>query len=263
MAKMGGSLVEGPGIAKRRGRVRMVPPTLGAIDPDSGATAERQVYRLLRRGMMAGLFAPGSSLTGRSIAESLAISPSPVRDALKRLEADGVIESRDKSAYYVTELSREQYLDIINLRMTIEGDAAGAAAKASRAEDVARLEAIHFRYSNTADVAENIRINYLFHFEIYKLASSPILIDVVENLWMRIGPVMHLHMQVYGVGEVTDSHGRLIDAIKRHDQRGATRALKRDLSEASKVIAPKLATNRSARTSSSTLVATLDTEIFN
>lgn len=211
---------------------------------------------------MAGLFAPGSSLTGRSIAESLAISPSPVRDALKRLEADGVIEGRDKSAYFVTELSRDQYLDIIKLRMVIEGEAAGAAAKASRAEDLARLEAIHLRYSNTTDVAESITVNYLFHFEIYKLAGSPILIDVVENLWMRIGPVMHLHMQDYGVGDVADSHGRLIDAIKRKDARGATRALERDLLEASKVIAPKLAASKSARISSDTLVATLDNVVF-
>jgi GntR family colanic acid and biofilm gene transcriptional regulator len=229
----------------RRGRVRLAAPKLGKLEAGSPYSVERQVYRLLRRGMMSGLLAPGSSLTGRSIAESLGISPSPVRDALKRLEADGVIESRNKSAYFVGALSRERYIDIMNLRVQIERFAAAKAAEVARPEDIRRLSDINRRYAATTDIAEALRINYLFHFEIYKLANSSILIDVVENLWMRIGPVMHLHMQDYGIGEVTDNHRQLISAIKARNPRGAARALEQDLREAAKIIAPKLSLNGS------------------
>lgn len=244
--------------AGRRGRTRAIPPQLGSLDLSGGESIERQVYRLLRRAMMAGQIAPGSGLTGRSLADSLAISPSPVRDALKRLEADGVIESRNKSAYFVSELSREQYLDIINLRIQIEGYAAGEAARHAKADDVARIEAIHDSYTQTESFAESVRINYFFHFEIYKLARSPILIEVTENLWMRIGPIMHLHMHDYGVGEVSDSHQRLVEAIRRGDARGATRALERDLTVASKIIAPNLPSRDFTDESRSALFAKLD-----
>jgi len=224
----------------RRGRIRATAPDLGSLDQTSDESIERQVYRLLRRAMMAGLILPGTGLTGRSLADSLGTSPSPIRDALKRLEADGVIESRNKSAYFVSELTREQYLDIINLRMQIEGYAAGQAARHASADDIARIEALHARYAATSDYAESVHINYLFHFEIYRLARSPILIEIAENLWMRIGPVMHLHMQDYGVSDVTNNHGRMVEAIRRGDPRGATRALERDLTIASKIIAPNL-----------------------
>lgn len=246
------------GTPGRRGRTRATPPQLGSLDPADTASIERQVYRLLRRAIMAGQIAPGSGLTGRSLADSLAISPSPVRDALKRLEADGVIESRNKSAYFVSELSREQYLDIINLRIQIEGYAAGEAARHASAEDVARIEAIHRRYTQTQSFAESVRVNYFFHFEIYKLARSPILIEVTENLWMRIGPIMQLHMHGYGVGDVADSHERLIEAIRRGDVRSATRALERDLTVASRVIAPSLPSRKLADESRGGLLATLD-----
>jgi DNA-binding GntR family transcriptional regulator len=62
---------------------------------------------------------------------------------------------------------------------------------------------------------------------------------------MRIGPVMHLHMQDYGIGEVTDNHRQLISAIKARNPRGAARALEQDLREAAKIIAPKLSLNGS------------------
>lgn len=224
----------------RRGRVRAEAPNLGKLEANSPSSVERQVYRLLKRGMIAGQLAPGSSLTSRSIAESLGISPSPVRDALKRLEADGVIEGRNKSAYFITELSREEYIDIMNLRIQIEGFAAAEAAKATRPEDVRRLAKINDRYTAATDIAELVRINYLFHFEIYKLANSPVIMDVVENLWTRIGPVMHLYMQDYGVPEVTNRHSEIIGCMKRKEARGAARALAQDLREAAKSIAPRL-----------------------
>jgi DNA-binding GntR family transcriptional regulator len=220
----------------RRGRSRLIAPELGELDLSSGEAIERQVYRLLRRALMAGVFLPGQSLTGRSIAESLGVSPTPVRDALKRLGADGVIESRSKSAYFVGELSREQYLEVLNLRIRIEGYAAAEAARVATPEDIAQIEAIQARYTATQDVNESVRINFQFHFEIYKLVRSQILIDVVENLWMRIGPSMHLHARGYGLAQVIDNHRRLIEALRNNDSRAAERALQRDLGEAVKAI---------------------------
>jgi DNA-binding GntR family transcriptional regulator len=224
----------------RRGRSRLIAPDIGELDLNQGPSAERQVYALLRRAMMAGVFLPGSSLTGRSIAESLGTSPTPVRDALKRLEADGVIESRSKSAYFVIEPTRAEYLEILNLRMLLEGHAAGRAAHVATPTDISRIKAINERYASTDDLGESIRLNFMFHFEIYKLAKSVLLLNVLENLWMRIGPSMHLHAQGYDIAEVAETHQRLVDALKRNDSKAAERALRHDLTQAVKAISPRL-----------------------
>lgn len=224
----------------RRGRTRLTAPKLGEIDPTSHISVERQVYALLRRSIMAGVFLPGASLTGRSIAESLGVSASPVRDALKRLEADGVVEGKSKSAYYITQLSRQQYLEIMALRIQIERYAVAQATKFASAEDIDRIEALHGKYVASVDIAQGIAINHAFHFAIYELARSQILIDVVENLWMRIGPSMHLHLQGYAIADVTDNHASLIEALRRGNPQGAERALERDLTSATKAIAPFL-----------------------
>jgi len=225
-----------------RGRKQSESPQLGSIDPDSEESVERQVYGLIKEALMAGLLAPGSAITGRSIANGLGISPTPVRDALKRLEADGVIEGRNKSAYFVNELTREKYIDILNVRSEIECYAAGLAAKAATPDDISYLEQVNAKYVVAKSMTESIRLNYFFHFGIYKLAKSAVLLDVISNLWVRIGPSMHLYMQSYKVSDVVNNHSRIVTALKKHDSVAAAAALRKDLNEAIKVIAPRLPT---------------------
>jgi DNA-binding GntR family transcriptional regulator len=223
-----------------RGRYRLETPDLGELDLDSSVSAERQVYLLLRRAIMSGVFIPGSSLTGRSIAESLGVSPTPVRDALKRLEADGVLRVKSKSAYYLIRLSRAEYLEVVALRLQVEGYAAECAARVATAADIVRIQNINDRYASTKDLKNSIRLNFQFHFEIYKLVKSKVLLDLVENLWMRIGPSMHLHVRGYDIQHVTETHRKIITALKRRDPAAARSALSDDLQEAVRAIAPLL-----------------------
>lgn len=225
---------------ERRGRRRAIAPEIGELSLETGESTERQLYALLRRAIMEGIFLPGASITGRSIAENLGVSPTPVRDALKRLEADGVIEGRSKSAYFVITLSREQYIEVLYLRQIIEGHAAARAAIKAKPSDVRRIQAIQDRYMGARDLEESVRIDFAFHFEIYKLANCQILMDVIENLWMRIGPSMYLHGDGYDLAAVGKNHQRLIDALKRNDPVNAEASLRIDLLDAMKVIAPKL-----------------------
>lgn len=224
----------------RRGRVRLTVPELGAIDQKSSESAGSQVYALIRRAIMMGVFDPGANITGRSIAESLGVSQSPVRDALKRLEADGVIESRDRSAYYLLNLSREQYLEIMSIRSLLEGHATAEAAKRAKASDIKRLKRINDEYRR-AMPRDSLRINFSLHFEIYCLAQMPILLELIENMWMRIGPVMHFHFSEYDQLEVTRNHAAIIEALERNDSIAARRALQRDLNDAARAIPPHLA----------------------
>lgn len=242
---------------RRRGRPKTPAPELGTINTALPESVERQVYGLLRRAMMEGVFTPGSSLTGRSVAESLGCSPTPVRDALKRLEADGVVVGRSKSAYFVLEPTRQQYVEVLNLRLELEGFATGSAAKHATSTEVDCIEAINERYVVATDVAETVRLNFHFHFEIYRLARSQLLIDIIENLWMRIGPSMHLHTQGYDLAAVAANHRRLLDALRRNDTRAAELAVRKDMTDAVKAIAPRLRASNDQNGSSSLPISSL------
>lgn len=181
-------------------------------------------------------------MTGRSIAMAVGISPTPVRDALKRLEADGVIEGRNKSAYFVKSLTREIYFEILNLRRKVEGYAAALAARNAKIDDILHLENINAKYLASRKPKATIQLNYQFHFGIYRLANSDVLLDVISNLWIRTGPIMHLYLTAYEGELVANNHARIIDALRKGDSAAAEAALQRDLDEAIKVIAPLLPT---------------------
>ncbi len=231
--------------AGRRGRVRQATPSLGLVDAASDISLERQVYELLKRGIMSGVFAPGASLTSRSVADSLGVSASPVRDAMKRLEGDGVLKSREKSAYFLTELDRSDYEDIIALRLRLEGYATAEAAKVMDDATVAQLRQLNRDYTaNVRMASESLKLNFAFHFGIYRLAGSPVLIELIENLWLRIGPLLQFHAEDGDFTELTANHERIIDALAARNDRMAERALRRDLTDAARVIMPRLKADR-------------------
>lgn len=240
----------------RRGRVRQIVPDLGSIDPNSAESAERQAYALIRRAIMMGVFEPGATITGRSIAESLGVSSTPVRDALKRLEADGVVEGRHRSAYHLKELTRSQYLEVMSLRALMEGRAAAEAAKLATDDDIVRLATINDEYRH-ATKRESIRANFYFHFEIYCLAKSQLLLDLIEKMWMRIGPLMHLHFLEYDQMEVAGNHAAIIDALRNHNPAAAQRALQRDLSAAARGISRLLSPDKPSGSGSAAIRSSL------
>jgi GntR family colanic acid and biofilm gene transcriptional regulator len=235
------------GTKSTRGRVRRLSPDLGKVDHASAESSERQVYRLLKKAIMAGVFAPGAAMTSRSIAEAFGVSASPVRDALKRLEADEVIEGRSKSAYFIRQLTAEDYWDILNLRVQLEGYAVRMAAQIITEQDIETISTYNQQYENAGgNVAETLRINFLFHFHIYRLAQSQRLINLIETLWTRSGPTLYFHTIGYDVHQVADNHGRLIEALRLRNAKAAVRALERDLIDAAKVITSRLQSNPTA-----------------
>lgn len=225
----------------RRGRSRRLTPELGVLDSDSGESTERQVYRVLKRAIMSGVFEPGAAMTSRSIAETFGISTSPVRDALKRLEADEVLLGRQKSAYFIRLLTQNDYQDILQIRIQLEGYAVRVAAEHVTPADIAVLEDINRRYAAcAADIPATLQINFHCHFQIYRLAQSQHLINIIETLWTRIGPTLHWHSAGYEIAHVTENHARLIEALRAGNAKVAQRALERDLVDAARAIIPRL-----------------------
>lgn len=152
-----------------------------------------QAYRLLCRYLKSGRFAPGEKLKLRDIAAELGISPTPVREALSRLISEQALEQVNHHSVRVPVMSEERFAEVRDLRFMLEGEAAARAAAHARPEDVRRLEELHEQMvaaRTDGDVAGELVTAERFHMEVYALARMPVLLRIVEGLWLQCGPLL-------------------------------------------------------------------------
>ena len=192
-----------------------------------------QVYDQLRDGLTAGRFTPGEKLTFRSIAGSLGVSMTPVREAIRRMVAEGAFEMQPNRSVRVPLLTRDRVLELRDLRIAVEGLGAEKAAGVATRAQIARLRRIAEelmaarRHGDFATDRAKIRE---FHFRVAAIARQPTLQRIVEGLWLQTGPYLNLLYPDY----VASPRGperrlRLIKALQTHDAAMARREMEADI----------------------------------
>lgn len=216
-------------LPRRRGRTQSTVPQFDAVDPALDDPVERQVYRSIRRGMMRGLVSPDMVLTGRSLAGHMNLSVQPVRDALKRLEADGVIVGRPQSGFHLPGMTAREYWESIEIRTRLEGLAGRLAAPRMTPSQIAELRRLNAEMSTLEARDAYLAANFAFHFAIYSRADRAGLLALIENFWVRIGPVLHHIPTQHAADTVSEKHERIIAALERQDGEAAELAIVADL----------------------------------
>ncbi|MEQ9813716.1 MAG: GntR family transcriptional regulator [Azospirillaceae bacterium] len=195
----------------------------------TGGSVEQKVYNAIRVSLMTGQVLPGSKLSTRTLSERFGISAMPVREALKRLQADGVLTSGSRRAYVVRRLTAADYADIIDIRVSLEGLAAERACRNATPADIEELEQLNALYGASFRVPSwSVKANYDFHFKLYSLSRSPSLVEIIENVWVRVAPILHMAVRESDYGVTTEHHRDIIDAVARRDGEAAKAALRQD-----------------------------------
>lgn len=225
-----------------RRRMRAAPGVPWAVGPlHAGESIERQIYGMIRRAIMAGSLPPGASLTSRSIARALAVSPTPVVQALKRLEAEDILAGRDRSAFYLAPLTRERFAELLAIRLRLEGLAARGAAERMTTGELRRLRQVQQRLERGfLEGRPDLALNFAIHFGVYRSAESPALTALIETLWVRIGPILALCQDRYSFDQTHIHHATLFEAIERREPDAAEAALRADLLAAAQTIEAQL-----------------------
>lgn len=167
-----------------------VKPLQSALQPVQHSTIHEKVYGEIRQALMAGQFAPGQKITVRELAEVLGVSPMPVREALRRLEAERGLVA-DGRTMAVPLMSQGDYRELCDIRISLEGMATEWAAENITPAELDELKAVMDGLERDA-VAPNIegllRLNREFHMLVYRASRKPLLIDLIQSLWLRVGP---------------------------------------------------------------------------
>jgi GntR family colanic acid and biofilm gene transcriptional regulator len=223
-----------------RGRVQLTAPALTPVDTGLPEPVERQVYRSIRLGLMSGLIAPGATLTSRSLALQLKVSVQPVRDALKRLEADGVLDGRPQSGFFLRDPTASEYRELTEIRQRLEGLAGSIAAISISDDLIDQLRRINEGMGKIDRQQLYLAENYRFHFAIYSQAGRPSLLAMIETLWMRIGPSLHHYPSAIDRVAILEKHNAIIDGLARRDGAATEAAIAYDLGVAADLIVPHL-----------------------
>lgn len=205
------------------------------------STLKDQSYLRLRTAVLSGRFEPGAQVTVKELAEQLGSGVMPVREAVQRLIAEGAFQSLPTGRVLAPRLRRQDFEEILELRLLLEPLAAARAAKTADAavkEELARWEDVLNRSLRaTVDLHEAVHANYRFHFTVYSAASAPLLTQHIETLWLRAGPMMiHLFGDKGMTPESYDTcvrvHRALREAVENNDPAAATTAMESTLAAA-------------------------------
>ncbi len=215
------------------------------------ATLYDKVYEELRNALMNGRFLPGEVLTIRGVAQALGTSVMPVREALRRLAAERAIQFHADRSIRVPLLDEDAFDELLQMRLLLEGRAAAAAAQAMTAAELDDARGINEAYANPAgDGTPMARLlaNRHFHFAIYRAARAPLLLSLIEMMWLQSGPYLMIPIRRRSADEVASyvaagavHHRDLLDAISRRDGAAAAVAVQADISDAARAYREVLA----------------------
>ncbi len=186
-----------------------------------------QVYQVLRHAVLTGELQPGERMVERKLAKQLGVSRTPVREAIRKLELEGLVKHVPNKGVVVTRMSSKDAWDIYNIRAVLEGLAARLASKSITSEEVERLEVLVQKMEQAVNANELDQLNDLhieFNDVIYKSAGSPRLHQMISNLVDYTVVFTKVGYCVPGRSrEATDEHKELFEAIKRGDGAEAER----------------------------------------
>lgn len=144
-----------------------------------------RAYERLREAIVDGLLPPGSKLSERGLAVSLGISAQPVREALRQLEAEGMVETRPRSGSFVASLDTPRLIEMGRIRAALEGAAAGLVARRARPSDVDALEGCLAAMRAATEMGDPLvlrRANEAFHDTLHAIGGNAFLIRSLHAL---------------------------------------------------------------------------------
>ncbi|MDG4820416.1 GntR family transcriptional regulator [Asanoa sp. WMMD1127] len=203
------------------------------MQPARRITLTDDVYAAVQTLIMDHEVEPGARINIDALARRLAVSPTPVREALARLESDGLVSKRPLVGYTATPLlTRAEFEDLVEMRLILEPTAAAKAAGAGLDEaEVAALRAKADLPAGPGEIAAFTAQDARFHHSLAALSGNRMLHDAVVRLRAHLH-LFRLHFPTAHYGVSASEHHRVVDAVCAGDPDAAAAAMRAHLTAA-------------------------------
>ncbi|MCZ0978505.1 GntR family transcriptional regulator [Streptomyces diastatochromogenes] len=200
-----------------------------AVQKRRPQTAQQFVLEELRRAITSGELRPGGPIRQEALAARFEVSRVPLREALKSLEAEGLVVHHVHRGYFVAELSLNDLEEIYRIRELLETEAVRIAVRRLPDGTIATLERIQReveRAADEGDVAAMAAANRLFHFTLIEASGMPRLVRLVTTLWDSTDAYRSLYYtESPHRKQAVREHRAVLSALRHGDEDAAVRRL--------------------------------------
>lgn len=197
-------------------RNRLIPVNLDSYKP-----LREIVFETIREAIITGHLPPGERLMEIQLAEEMGVSRTPVREAIRKLELEGLVIMIPRKGAYVASLSLKDIADVFEVRVALEGLAAGLAAERITEGELEELERTLVKVaevSEAKDLEALIKLDTEFHDVLYKASRNDRLSQIVSNLREQIQRYRTTSLAIPGrMKEALEEHKQIVEAISERN----------------------------------------------
>jgi DNA-binding GntR family transcriptional regulator len=194
---------------------------MAMIEQSNSQNLHEAIFQKLRLLLVEGKIAPGSKLNERELAESLSVSRTPIREAIRRLAADGLVELIANRGAIAVQLSLEDVIHTFNVIADLEGFSGELAANNISDAALSELEALQYEMMASyarRDLSSYYKLNLRIHHLINQAANNPVLAQLFSQVNARI-EALRFRSNQDGVKweKAVEEHQEMLDALKVRD----------------------------------------------
>lgn len=200
----------------------------------SRTPAHQTAYARLRDMILFGHLAPGQAVTIEGLVHLLGLGMTPVREAIRRLTAEGALQSHGNRRVTVPRLNAAQIDELDYARRSLETRLAELALDFIRDDDLAQLERIDAEVDAAlaqGNIPGYLEANHRFHFSLYQTSGAEVLLGLTRSLWLRFGPSLRVVCAEPGTVILPDRHKDALRAARSGDADALARAIRADIGQ--------------------------------
>lgn len=203
------------------------------IVPITRQTVTHQATVALRERILRGLYPDDTPLRQDALAAELGVSRIPIREALRQLEAEGLVVFNPHRGAVVSSLSVDEIDELFELRSQIESDLVRRAVSRTTAEDVSRARDILKAYEaafRNGEVTEWGKLNWEFHSTLYAPAGRPFTMAIIQRLHQQSDRYLRMQLVLtHGQLRASDEHRAILAAVAAHDTKQAAALMRQHI----------------------------------
>jgi DNA-binding GntR family transcriptional regulator len=192
------------------------------------SSAPHHIANILREAIYRGIFTEGSPIHQGQISQKLGVSPIPLREALRLLETEGLVEFRGYRGAFVTELSLEEARELYEMISALETNLMRIAFDRITRRTVKEAENVLDTMEREADCIRWRDLNFLFHALFYEPADRPLTVDIISRLREKTDRTIRAHLDSMRK-ESERQHREILAAVAAGDLEASVAALKKHL----------------------------------
>lgn len=189
-------------------------------------------YLRLRDMILCGDLAPGQAVTIQGLVAVLDTGMTPVREAIRRLTAEGALQFQGNRRVSVPELTEPLIDELLFARLALEPELVRRAAGLITEAQIGALAATDAALDTAiavGDVTGYMLQNHRFHMTLYRTSDSQVVLSLVQALWLRAAPSLRVMCGRFGTRNLPDLHQQALEALRSRDGEAAARAIAGDI----------------------------------